>query len=112
MTSQANPVVLAVEDDAETRAALSAAIELKGFQPLAAESAEEALRLLESSIVEPSLALCDLKLPGMSGVDLCAKLKARSPNLPVVLVTGYGSMETAVEAMRLGANDYLAKPLS
>lgn len=112
MNQTNNPVVLAVEDDAETRAALSAAIELKGFHPVAAESAEEALSLLDKMDVEPSLALCDLKLPGMNGVDLCARLKARTPSMPVVLVTGYGSMETAVQALRMGANDYLAKPLS
>ena len=106
------PLVLAVEDDAETRAALASAIELKGFQPLAVESGEEALAALESSGVEPALALCDLKLPGMTGIGLLSKLKPKYPNLPVVLVTGYGSLDTAVQAMRLGATDYLTKPLS
>jgi DNA-binding NtrC family response regulator len=106
------PLVLTVEDDAETRAALASAIELKGFQPLAVESAEEAIAALERSPVEPALALCDLKLPGMSGISLLSKLKPKYPAMPIVLVTGYGSMETAIEALRLGATDYLAKPLS
>ena len=105
-------VVLAVEDDQQTREALASAIELRGYTPLAVESAEEALAALEKSPVEPSLALCDLKLPGMSGIGLLSRLKPRFPQLPVVLVTGYGSFETAVEALRLGATDYLSKPLT
>ena len=106
------PLVLAVEDDGPTREALATAIELKGFTPLAVESAEEALSALDKSGAQPSLALCDLQLPGMNGISLLQKLKVRSPEMPVVLVTGYGSMETAVEALRLGATDYLAKPLT
>ena len=106
------PVVLAVEDDAATRSALASAIELRGFRPLAVESAEEALAEIEKSAVEPSLALCDVRLPGMSGIGLLSRLKPRFPRMPVILVTGYGSLETAVEALRLGAADYIAKPLS
>ena len=106
------PVVLAVEDDQQTREALASAIELRGFQPLAVESAEEALAALDKGGVEPSLALCDLKLPGMSGIGLLSRLKPKFPHMPVVLVTGYGSFETAVEALRLGAADYLSKPLT
>ncbi len=111
-TESASPLILAVEDDAETRAALSSAIELRGFQPLAVESGELALEALERTGVRPALALCDVKLPGMSGVGLLSRLKKRSPQLPVVMVTGYGSLETAVESLRLGAADYLSKPLS
>ena len=110
--SEIAPVVLAVEDDQQTREALASAIELRGYTPLAVESAEEALIALEKAPVEPSLALCDLKLPGMSGIGLLSRLKAKAPQIPVVLVTGYGSFETAVEALRLGAADYLSKPLT
>ena len=106
------PVVLAVEDDQQTREALASAIELRGYQPLAVESAEEALSALDRAGVEPALALCDLKLPGMSGIGLLSRLKPKFPHMPVVLVTGYGSFETAVEALRLGAADYLSKPLT
>jgi DNA-binding NtrC family response regulator len=105
-------VVLAVEDDAATRSALASAIELRGFQPLAVESGEEALAEIEKSGIEPSLALCDLRLPGMSGIGLLSRLKPKFPHMPVILVTGHSSLETAVEALRLGAADYLAKPLS
>lgn len=111
-TSAATPLVLAVEDDAATRSALASAIELRGFQPLAVESGEEALSALEKSGLEPSLALCDLRLPGMSGIGLLSRLRPRHPHLPFVIVTGHSSLETAVEALRLGATDYLAKPLS
>lgn len=110
--TEAAPVVLAVEDDQQTRDALSSAIELRGYTPLAVESAEEALIALDKAPVAPSLALCDLKLPGMSGIGLLSRLKPRFPDLPIVLVTGYGSFETAVEALRLGATDYLSKPLT
>ena len=79
-----NPLVLAVEDDAETRTALASAIELKGFQSLAFESGEEALAALEQGGVEPALALCDLRLPGMNGIGLLSKLRPRYPDLPVV----------------------------
>ena len=110
--TETSPLVLAVEDDAQTREALASAIELRGFQPLAVESAEEAIATLEKTGVEPALALFDLKLPGMSGISLLSKLKPKFPQMPVVLVTGYGSFETAVEALRLGAADYLSKPLT
>lgn len=102
------PAVLVVEDDAALREALIDTLELSGYRALAAPDAESALERLKQAHV--GLVLTDVQMPGMDGHDLLRTLKARWPGLPVVLMTAYGQIEKAVEAMRDGAADYLPKP--
>jgi len=102
------PAVLVVEDDAALREALVDTLELSGYRVLVAPDAETALGRLEQACV--GLVLTDVQMPGMDGHALLRGLKARRPGLPVVLMTAYGQIEKAVEAMRDGAADYLPKP--
>jgi DNA-binding NtrC family response regulator len=100
--------VLIVEDDEVFLRPLRRALELEGFEVLAAGSGEEALDLLKREDVD--LALTDQRLPGMDGVALVRQLKAEHPEVGVVVMTAYGTIGAAVEATRLGAEDYLVKP--
>lgn len=102
------PTVLIVEDDADLRDALCATVELAGFGVAAAESGTEALNLIENSRF--SLVISDVQMAGLDGHDLLQQLKTSMPELPVVLMTAYGTIEKAVDAMRAGAADYLVKP--
>ena len=83
-------------------------LELKGYEVLPVPSGEEALEALKAEDVD--LVLTDRRLPGMDGVELVRQIKAEHPDLAVVVMTAYGTIESAVEAMRLGAEDYLVKP--
>jgi two-component system response regulator FlrC len=105
---QGAPCVLIVEDDAALREALTDTLELSGYRVLAAASAEAAVDVLGRE--SPGLVLSDVQMPGMDGHELLRRIKAKAPGLPVVLMTAYGQIERAVEAMRDGAEDYLAKP--
>jgi DNA-binding NtrC family response regulator len=87
---------------------LQRALEQAGYQALAAGRGEEALALAARQRVD--LALLDLKMPGMDGLAVLRELHLRQPDLPVILLTAYATVPTAVEAMRLGALDYLRKP--
>jgi DNA-binding NtrC family response regulator len=100
--------VLIVEDDEVFLRPLRRALELGGFEVLTAGSGEEALDLLKREDVD--LALTDQRLPGMDGVEVVRRLKAEHPEVGVVVMTAYGTIGAAVDATRLGAEDYLVKP--
>src|SRR6266849_10015965 len=100
--------LLLVDDDEVFLRPLYRTLELRGYEVLPVPSAEEALDALKSEDVD--LVLTDRRLAGMDGVELVRQIKAEHPDLAVVVMTAYGTIESAVEAMRLGAEDYLVKP--
>jgi two-component system, response regulator RegA len=100
---------LVVDDDAIFRARLVKAIVARGFEAHGAGSGEEAIELARN--VQPQAAVIDLRMPGMSGLDLVRELVINHPTMQIVVLTGYGSIATAVEAVRRGAMNYLQKPL-
>ena len=101
--------ILVVEDDESLRRVTQAQLEKCKYQTAVAGDAAEALEILAAEPKE--LVLADLNLPGMSGLDLLRKIRADYPETTVVMVTAFGSIETAVEAMKSGAYDYLTKPV-
>ena len=102
------PIVLIVEDDPALRDALAATVELAGFAVKSASDGTQAMQVLENQPVQ--LVVSDVQMDGMDGYTLLQKVKANIPQLPVVLMTAYGTIQKAVEAMRAGAADYLVKP--
>ena len=100
--------LLIVEDDADFAAALARAMTKRGCEVALAHDAVEARAVAERFV--PSHAVIDLKLPGESGLRVVERLAARNPAPAIVVLTGYASIATAVEAVRLGARHYLAKP--
>ena len=102
--------ILIIEDEAKMRRLLELNLGEDGFKTVSAPDAETGLRLLASEQVD--LVLTDLKLPGMSGLELLQAVKRQNAALPVVVMTAFGSVETAVEAMKAGATDYVLKPFS
>ncbi|MBM4147671.1 MAG: sigma-54-dependent Fis family transcriptional regulator [Lentisphaerae bacterium] len=101
--------VLIVDDDKSTRDGLRRALELD-YEVITAESGEIALRTLDSRQVD--ILLSDVRMPGMDGLTLLQRALARQPGLVGILLTAYGSVETAVEAMKRGAYDFLTKPVN
>jgi two-component system response regulator RegA len=107
--SLAQPSLLVVDDDAVWRAVIGRALAARGYDVLTAESTSRGLQLAQ---VRPLAgAIVDLRLAGESGLDTVARLRALRPELPIVVLTGYASIATAVEAVKLGATHYLAKPV-
>lgn len=104
------PTILIIEDEAKMRRLLELNLGDDGFKTLSAGDAETGLKLLASEPVH--LVLTDLKLPGMSGLEFLQTAKQQNPALPIVVMTAFGSVETAVEAMKAGASDYVLKPFS
>jgi len=99
--------ILVVEDDLQLQEALVDTLRHHGFEVEAADSAEQAIRALRGDI---GMVFSDIRMDGMDGVELLRRIRAHKPWLPVVLMTAYGTVEQAVEAMKLGAVDYLPKP--
>jgi DNA-binding NtrC family response regulator len=104
------PTILIVEDEAKMRRLLELNLGDDGFTTLSAEDAETGLELLRENPVD--LILTDLKLPGMNGLEFLHAVKRQNAALPVVVMTAFGSVETAVDAMKAGASDYVLKPFS
>jgi DNA-binding NtrC family response regulator len=102
--------ILIVEDEAKMRRLLELNLGEEGFTTLSAGDAESGLKLLRENPVD--LAVTDLKLPGMSGLDFLQAVKRQNAAIPVVVMTAFGTVETAVEAMKAGASDYVLKPFS
>jgi two-component system response regulator AtoC len=100
--------ILIVDDDEALRESLGLVLAAEGYEVVAASGAEAALRELEAS--PPDVVLCDLRMPGMDGMELLPQLVRRLRGAPVILMSAYGSSDLAIEAMKRGAYDYLAKP--
>jgi DNA-binding NtrC family response regulator len=104
------PRILIVDDDAPTLASLSRAFALEGLEAITTSSAVRALERLQSEPVDAILS--DVVMPGMDGLEFLARLRERAPSVPVVLMSGQASLENAVKATRLGALDFVEKPVS
>src|SRR3954464_10589616 len=104
------PAVLVIDDETGSRESMAIAIEKAGHGVRTFDDARKALEYLEEN-EGARLAICDLRMPGMDGVAFLKEVRERQYDLGVILVTAYGSIESAVEAMRIGADDYLPKPV-
>jgi DNA-binding NtrC family response regulator len=104
--------VLIVDDDNDLRAALTEYISRMGVKVRSAGNVPEAQHLLQNEPVPFDLVITDLKLPGGSGTDVLRAAHARNVDSLVTIITGYASMESAIEAIRLGAYNYVTKPFS
>ena len=106
--TQARASILVVDDEPAARLSLAELLALEGYEVAAAASGEEALGLLSESSFE--LAIVDLKMPGIDGMEVVDALQERTPDTVIIMLTAHGTLETAVMAMRQGAHDYLLKP--
>ncbi len=101
--------ILIIDDDRDMCLLLKRFLTRHGFEVLEAYSGKKALELLET--VEPSLVMCDFRLEDMEGNVMLGKIKERYPYVPVIIITGYSDIKIAVEVMKMGAYDYITKPL-
>ena len=107
MIANSLPILL-VEDDPALREAITITLEMEGETVVAVENGKLAIdRLFQQDF---ALIVSDIRMPAMDGITLLKQVKARSPAMPMVLMTAYGEIQDAVEAMRIGACDYLVKP--
>jgi two-component system response regulator RegA len=102
------PSMLVVDDNQVLRQQLARAFERRGYHVRSATNFDEATALARAE--SPELAVVDLRMPGRSGLELLQELKQIDPTTKVVVLTGFGSIATAVDAMRLGATNYVSKP--
>lgn len=103
------PRTLVVDDDQIFRTRLVRALGSRGYEVFAAANAEEGIIMARRH--QPARAIVDMRMPGMGGLDLITELAKIDPDIEIVVLTGYGSIATAVEAVRRGARDYLTKPV-
>jgi two-component system response regulator RegA len=108
MNDGATETILVTDDDRAFCAALSGALRRRGFKVVIAHDYEDALA--EADAWSPEKAVVDLRMPGRSGLEVVAELKKKHDAMKIVVLTGYGSIATAVEAIKLGAVHYLTKP--
>ena len=101
--------VLVVDDERTLARAIKAFLTESGYEAEVAGDAEQALRLLET--MRPDVIFCDVRLPGMDGIELLRRIREFDPAIPVIIMTAHGTIEGAVEAVKLGAFDYLKKPV-
>ncbi|HEV2326822.1 MAG TPA: response regulator, partial [Terracidiphilus sp.] len=104
----ANANILVIDDEAGIRESLEVLLSLEGYTPKMAADGEEGLRMLDHDTFD--LVLLDLALPGRSGLELLPDIRERHPELPVIMITAYGSVDNVVEAIRAGAENFVQKP--
>lgn len=110
MTSGDGLTVLIIDDDRAHAEVVSESLQRVGYHTLTATSSSEGARRIEND--EPDVILTDLKMDGMDGLDILRKAKQEIPDCEVVVITGHGDVQTAVEAMKAGASNYLQKPVN
>ena len=107
---QSPPRILVVDDETPIRTTMSALLQRRGYVVTTAASGEEALQLIHERPFD--LLLLDLKMPGLSGIDVAERARERQPDAAIVILTGHGSLESALQSMHLGVFDYMLKTAS
>lgn len=102
--------ILVVDDDEEIRASLRRSLGVEGYRVALAADGEEALRLLD--VEQPDLVVLDLLLPGLDGLAVCRRVRASSPDLPIIMLTARDAVPDRVAGLETGADDYLVKPFA
>ena len=102
--------ILIIDDEKNIREGLSASLEMEGYNTVLAENGKEGLELFAKGDID--LVITDLRMPQVTGEEVLDKIISGSPGVPVIVLTGHGSIDTAVDAMRKGAYDFLTKPLN
>ncbi|MGP1601564.1 response regulator, partial [Treponema sp.] len=100
--------VLIIDDEKNIREGLGAALELEDYTVALASDGKEGLERIQKGDID--LVITDLRMPKISGEQVLAKVTAENPGIPVIVLTGHGSIDSAVDAMRNGAYDFLTKP--
>src|SRR5437016_8804114 len=104
------PRILVIDDEAAIRDSLRMTLEYEGYEMVGAPTGQEGLALAERET--PDLILLDVKMPGMDGLEVLDRLRAANETLPVIVVSGHGTISTAVEATKKGAFDFIEKPFA
>ena len=102
------PRVLIIDDEDAVRSSLKMIFEYEGYETLQAANGAVGLKLAEQEA--PDLVFLDVRMPQLDGLDVLKRLKEKDPALPVVILSGHGTVKTAVEAVKLGAFDFIEKP--
>src|SRR5574337_1174614 len=100
--------ILVVDDEQAMREFLTVLLEKQGHRVIAAADGEQALELVAHQ--SPDLVISDVRMPKMDGIGLLTGIRKTDPRLPVIMMTAYASMDSTIQAMRLGADDYITKP--
>ncbi|MBU2513983.1 response regulator [bacterium] len=104
-----NPKVLLVDDEADFVTALAERLQLRKINATIATSGEMALEMIETD--RPDVVILDIKMPGLGGLEVLHQIKGKDKSIQVILLTGHGSTREGIEGMRLGAYDFLMKPI-
>ena len=108
--SDHNSLILLVDDEADIRDVLEIALSDSGYNVRTAENGNEALRLFRE--LNPPVVLTDIKMPGMDGIELLRKIKFENPETEVIMITGHGDMDLAIESLKNEATDFITKPIN
>ena len=102
--------ILIVEDDRDTAEAMRVSLEAQGYHVTTSADVEEGFR--KAAEIVPDVVVLDVKMPGMDGIETIREMKKKNPYTEVILLTGHASMESGIEGMKLGAFDYIMKPVN
>src|SRR5574344_2771895 len=102
--------LLIIDDEKNIREGLGANFEMEGYNVKLAENGQQGLEFISKGDID--LVITDLRMPGISGEEVLRKVTTETPGIPVIVLTGHGSIDSAVDAMRNGAYDFLTKPLN
>ena len=100
--------ILIAEDEADVREICALILKRAGYDPVAVEDGQQAVERARQESFD--LLLTDIKMPRLSGLDACRAIRSLNPDLPIVIMTGYGTIESAIDAVRLGVSEFLLKP--
>lgn len=104
------PKILVIEDDGTMREGIATVLKLQGYEMHTAEDGQTGSQLFRE--IQPDLVISDMKLPGKGGMNLLQEFQAQSPETPFILISAFGTIDLAVNALKLGASDFIAKPFS